>query len=250
MTNERLRGALRTNSLNAHKLADKAGVARKTAERWVTQGRIPHRTHREEVAELLGTSESYLWPDADSVPLNNRSSAAELVEYFPSRSAVPNILWNELIDDCVESFDFLAFAGLFLPEQNDAFVDRLVTKAHDGVRVRLLVGDPQGQAVATRGLEEGTGDGMAQRSRLVLRYLTEGIETPGFDIRLHDTTLYASIYRSDETALVNTHIYGSPASHNPVLHLHRIPGGRIFDQYMRSFDKIWADAKVLDMSAS
>jgi hypothetical protein len=31
--------------------------------------------------------------------------------------------------------------------------------------------------------------------------------------------------------LVNAHVYGAPAAHSPVLHLRRLPGGRLFDHY-------------------
>ena len=42
--------------------------------------------------------------------------------------------------------------------------------------------------------------------------------------------------------LVNTHVYGSPAGHNPVIHLQRVAGGRVFDTYQRSFERVWAQA--------
>ncbi|MEQ7124385.1 DUF5919 domain-containing protein [Actinopolymorpha sp. B11F2] len=130
-----------------------------------------------------------------------------------------------------------------MPEQTDAFVPRLVKKAESGVRVRILIGDPDGDAVALRGKEEDVGDGMAQRARLCLRYFREAADVKGLEVRLHDTTLYASIYRADNVALVNTHVYGSTAAQNPVLHLQRVPGGRVFDNYMESFDTIWTSAK-------
>ncbi len=43
--------------------------------------------------------------------------------------------------------------------------------------------------------------------------------------------------------MVNGHAYGAPAAHNPVLHLRRVPGGRMWDHYMRSFDEVWAAAQ-------
>ena len=32
---------------------------------------------------------------------------------------------------------------------------------------------------------------------------------------------------------------GRRPAHSPVLHLRRVPGGRMWDHYMRSFDKVW-----------
>ncbi len=65
-------------------------------------------------------------------------------------------------------------------------------------------------------------------------------------MRLHETILYNSIYRSDSTMLVNPHVYGSGAPFNPVIQLQRVPGGRMFDHYQASFDKVWDVAKPLD----
>ena len=48
--------------------------------------------------------------------------------------------------------------------------------------------------------------------------------------------------------LVNTHAYGSPAAQNPVLHLQRIPGGRLFDHYINSFDRVWELASPYEPS--
>jgi hypothetical protein len=40
--------------------------------------------------------------------------------------------------------------------------------------------------------------------------------------------------------LVNTHVYGFPAVHAPVLHLRRLSGGDLFDTYADSFDRAWS----------
>jgi hypothetical protein len=55
-------------------------------------------------------------------------------------------------------------------------------------------------------------------------------------IQLHDTTLYNSIYRFDDQMLVNTHVLGAPAAQNPVLHVQRLPGGRVFEHYLRTLE--------------
>jgi hypothetical protein len=112
-------------------------------------------------------------------------------------------------------------------------------KAEDGVRVRLLFGDPGCEAVALRGREEGIGDGMAARIRLTMRCLRPVFESPGVEIRSHETTLYNSIYRFDDELLVNAHAYGAGAPQSPVLRLRRIAGGQLFDYYMASFERVW-----------
>jgi hypothetical protein len=224
------------------------GLDPKTVERWITRGRLPRRTHRTAAAKLLGVDEMYLWPAVANDPRTVSSGRAELVEFFPSRSAVPADLWRTLIDSARECIDILVFAGLFLPEHTDVSV--LAERARQGCRVRILLGEPAGKAVSLRDAEEGYGTGLAHRVALSLRYYGEIVGAPGVQLRLHNTTLYASIYRSDETLLANVHAYGAPAGHNPVLHLRRVPGGRVVDHYLTSFDRVWAGARpVTDVGA-
>jgi hypothetical protein len=48
----------------------------------------------------------------------------------------------------------------------------------------------------------------------------------------------------DDDMLVNAHVYGAPAAHSPVLHLRRLPGGRLFDHYQASFERVWEQASA------
>jgi hypothetical protein len=75
-----------------------------------------------------------------------------------------------------------------------------------------------------------------------LTYLAALRDAPGVDLRLHRTTLYNSIYRFDGEMLVNTHVYGAPAAHSPVLHLQDRSGG-LFDHYAASFERVWASTE-------
>jgi hypothetical protein len=243
MTNERLRGAVSVPGRSVRELAAAVRVDPKTVERWIATDRMPHRATRDAVARFLGLSEAYLWPATSDHAHTRAADRAELVEFYAARSAVPLDLWRSLVDDARGRFDLLAYAGLFLPEQVD-LVPRLMGKAREGVRVRVLLGDPEAPAVALRGEEEGLGDGMASRVRLSLRYFEEARGVPGLEVRLHGATLYASIVRADETLLVNTHVYGSPAAQSPVLHLRRVPGGRAVDHYLTSFERVWATARA------
>ena len=49
MSNERLRGAIEAAGLGLATLAEKVGVDKKTAERWIT--RVPYRSHRHTLVE-------------------------------------------------------------------------------------------------------------------------------------------------------------------------------------------------------
>jgi len=152
---------------------------------------------------------------------------------------VPAQLWHRLIDAAREDIDILVFAGLFLPDGYPQLAKELASKAESGARIRLAFGDPDCDAVRLRGAEERIGDGLAARIRLSLTYLEEALVVPGVELRLHTTTLYNSIYRFDDDLLVNTHAYGAPAAQSPVMHLRRLPGGRLVDHYRSSFERVW-----------
>jgi hypothetical protein len=64
------------------------------------------------------------------------------------------------------------------------------------------------------------------------------------EVRLHDTTLYSSLFRYDDDLLVNPHIFGQPASANPVLHLKRHTASGWFASYAESFEAVWAGAQL------
>ena len=238
MPNERLRIALHEAGLRLEDLARHVGVDAKTAERWVTKGRLPHPTNRAQTARLVGVEEFVLWPLADG-RRGRAVSAAELLGIYPVRSAVPADSWYALMEAARSHIDVLVYAGLFLPDGRAGLAAMLRHKAQDGVRVRLLFGDPGCEAVALRGREEGIGEGMAARIQLAVSYLRPVFDAPGVQVRSHETTLYNSIYRFDDELLVNAHAYGAGAPQSPVLRLRRIAGGQLFDYYMASFERVW-----------
>ena len=243
MGNERLRGSIAAAQLSVGDLADRLSVDRKTVERWISPGRLPHRRHREAVAALLRTEEGYLWPEVLDNGRARMATEAEVVALHPNRGAVPDALWHALIDGTSEHLDVLVFAGLFLPDGQPDLAATLIDKGRAGVSVRFLLGDPACEAVRLRGEEEHIGEGMAGRIRLSLTYLRPAIETREVGVRFHNTTLYNSLFRFDDDMLVNAHAYGAPAAQSPVLHLRQLPGGRLFRHYLASFDRVWELAK-------
>lgn len=65
---------------------------------------------------------------------------------------------------------------------------------------------------------------------------------PGIELRTDGTTLYNSLYRSDDQVLVNSHLLGINAYAAPVWHLRRATDGGMFDTYAESFDAVWSHA--------
>jgi hypothetical protein len=173
---------------------------------------------------------------------SDNDPAPEFLCLYPHRGAVPASLWETLLDRATDSSDMLIFSGLFLVDSHADLPDSLVTKAMSGTKIRIALGNPSSDAVALRATEEGIGDGLAARIRLCQRHLRPALEARGVEVRTHNTTLYNSLYRFDEDMLVNTHVYGAPAAQNPVIQLRRVHGGRLFEHYLSSLERVWATA--------
>ncbi len=245
MSNERLRSALIDAGTTYNELSEQVGVDPKTVERWVSKARVPHRTHRLKVAALLEQDDAFLWPSTKSDQQSLAASEAEFVALYPNRGSMSVDLLSGLVERAKDQIDLLAFAGSFLHDAVPDFAEQATARARAGVRVRLLFGDPDSEAVALRGREEGIDDLLASRCRLTWSYWDPFLDTPGIEARKHGCTLYCSLFRFDNTVLANVHALGAPASHSPVLHLQKVAGGRLFPHYMSSFEKTWDSANPL-----
>ncbi|MDR7279127.1 XRE family transcriptional regulator [Catenuloplanes atrovinosus] len=223
-------------------VAARLEVDPKTVARWI-DGRVPYPRHRAALVQLTGWTERDLWPAAASP--ESTDAISEVLVTYPHRSSVPADVWRRLFGRAHAEIGVLAYSALFLAE--DAGVLSLLRqKIEAGTRVRLLLGDPDGALVAARGAEEGVGGLMAARIHNALLLFRHLATARPLDLRLHDTTLYASVFRADDELMVNPHIYGKPASHAAVLHLRRRPGGEGMAQtYLDSFERIWREARPL-----
>ncbi|WP_280373919.1 hypothetical protein [Nocardia wallacei] len=222
-------------------LAEVCQVDPKTVSRWLG-GRVPHRRHRRSVALHLRVEEAFLWPPPPDTP--PRSNHTGLVTTYRNRAEVPREVWLSLLREATEHIDVLVFSGTFFAQSNPQVAKMLTARAAVGVAVRMCFGDPAGAAVVARGEEEGIGgDTLAAKIRASLTYYRPLLEAERCEVRLHDTTLYNSLFRYDDILMVNPHIWGQPASANPVLQLKRSGETGWFDNYIESFDAIWADAQ-------
>lgn len=238
--NVRLQSVLLQRGVRPESLAEACQVDPKTVGRWLG-GRVPHPKHRHRVAHHLRVEEEFLWPPTPETPPVPKN--AELVATYPNRAEVPREVWLSLLRDATEQVDVLVFSGTFFIQTNPQVVKMLAERAGQGVKIRLRFGNPAGQAVAARGLEEGIGDTLSAKVRASLTYYRPLLSEGGCEVRLHDTTLYNSLFRYDENLVVNPHIWGQPASANPVFQLERVDDSGWFDNYTESFDAIWADAQ-------
>lgn len=244
MANDRLRTAMKARHMTVADVAERLSVDTKTVERWL-QGRTPHARLRWALAEVLAQDEDVLWPDARRHFAD--ASAGELVHMYTHRSDVPPDVWWTLLCAAEREIGVLAYAALFLPERA-GLIDLLETKASGGCVVRILLADPTSQKLRERGAEEQYGEGIVSRVRVALRHYQPLTSCPGVEVRVHGTTLYNSIFRFDDTLLVNAHIWGRNAYAAPVLRVQRLHPGGLFDSYAESFAAIWEGGQPVDFN--
>lgn len=243
--NERLRARLERSGHTVASLAEHVGTDPKTVARWISTGRVPHRRNAQAVAETLGVDACHLWPSLTGGAEGTDESASDLIAVHRQRSDVPIDVWRTMFATAEESIDVLVYAALFLHEQISDWHQLLKDRSGQGVRVRVLIADPDCDAVRVRGEEERFGHGIESRCRLAAMHYQPLRDISGIDVGLHSTTLYNSVYRADDHMFVNTHLYGVNAYGNPLFSLRRAGFGGLFDAYAASVDAVWRTAHPL-----
>ena len=157
MPNERLRAALLERGITPAVVGGELGVDHKTVERWIA-GRLPYRKYRYALAARLGLDEVYLWPDGLPNEVVGAASEAEILAVYPHRWQAPPDAWRQLFTAAEREIGILVYAGCSSPRTPGA-KKILADKATAGVRVRMLLGDPDSPQVAERGADEGIDDG-------------------------------------------------------------------------------------------
>ncbi|MBR7830256.1 XRE family transcriptional regulator [Actinospica sp. MGRD01-02] len=238
--NEALRNALAAKGIDRLDVAAKLQVDPKTVERWLA-GRLPHPSTRTALARLLDMDEQELWPAADNP--HARRFGPEIRAVYPHRWAVPRDIWHQHFASAEHEIDILVYSGLFLFE-DAGVLQLLASKADAGVRIRILLGDPESAVVAQRGEDEGIGDSMAARICNAQALLKPLVTCDTTELRFHRTTLYNSLFRADNRLLANAHIHGVNASAAPILHLCHSAHATLFSTYIASFERAWQDSKL------
>jgi lambda repressor-like predicted transcriptional regulator len=236
--NEQLAEAMARVGLTSADLASVVEVDPRTIDRVVAdRSRIPRRHARHVIAEAVQVPVGVLWPAA-----SNGAQTTELEAIYASRAAMPTGLVMSLLSAAVTHIDVLTFAGMWLWDAVPGFGASLAAKAHGGVPVRVCLGDPDGAAVGVRGAEEGIDDLLAARCRLAARYAEQSLAGSPAVVRMHDTTLYATILRFDDQLLVNWHLFGAAAADSPVFQLRRSSSHGLAQRAIVSFERVWGRA--------
>jgi transcriptional regulator with XRE-family HTH domain len=238
--NERLRAALLTAGLNSRQLAEAVGVDPKTAERWVSTGRTPHLSIAHRAAIVLREDLAYLWP---AIERRRQRGNSELVSAYPTRATAPLEMWRTVFEQAQARIGILVYAAVFLHESWPDFNELLASKRGAGCRVQVLLGDPDSSTVTGRGREEKYGHGIETRCRVALMHYLPLADSSGVEVRLHETTLYNSLFIGDDQMIVNAHVFGKNAYGAPVYHLRRAGDGGLFDVYAESFEAVWEQSR-------
>lgn len=115
-------------------VAAAAGVDRKSARRWLTEGRRPRTREKAMlVGRLLHADPAWLWPS-----LTPKLSTPDLACLYARLSDVPEQLWIGLAGSARSTIEIATDAVPILPEP--ALAELLTARAAAGVRVRLCLG--------------------------------------------------------------------------------------------------------------
>jgi hypothetical protein len=211
----------------------------KTVRNWM-RGQVPHPRRRSALTRLLRIDEETIWPELRALSAGKRRPA-EIAGVYARRTAISQTGWLSLFGTAKSEIGILAYSALFLAE--DARIVRLLSdKSDDGVRIRIALGAPDGHKVTQRGVEEEIGEAMGAKIRNALSLLRPLVQRDVVELRLHDTVLYNSMYRSDDQLLINQHAYGIPAAQSPVYHYRQSDESEMFNSYLTSFEAIWSTA--------
>lgn len=154
---------------------------------------------------------------------------------------MPREVWCDLFSSAEQEIGILAYSALFLAD-DAGILELLWRRAHTGVNVRILLGDPESEPMKQRGKDEQAGEAIPARARNALLLFRALLGVRGAEIRTHSTILYSSIYLTEMKILVNQHIYGLPAAKSPVIEVDRKSSPEMAETYARSFESTWQDA--------
>jgi transcriptional regulator with XRE-family HTH domain len=239
--NVALRNRMLSRGFSKARLAASTQIDERSIQRWMDGQVRPHAENARRVATALECEPSDLWPEVFS-PLPSAINGSIAATVYTSRAHIPVGVWINLFSTAAAEIDICVYGGTFLYDTVPGF-NRLMANAADrGVSMRLLVGDPSCESVRRRGEEEGIGTSLPSRCALTLDRLAPLASRDGIELRVHSTTLYASMFRIDDSLIANHHILGSPASDNPAIQFTRSAGENLWNTYADAFSLIWSSA--------
>lgn len=171
----------------------------------------------------------------------------EIIEVFPHRSDVPKELWDRLITSARSEIALGGYTNYFFWTEMPQFSETLRRKANAGVRIRILIGDPEHEVTRRREQIEDAPLSIRTRIGITLDELTKLGSLPRLEIRMSDINAEAhvsrSIFRFDREALVCEHIADRLGHGSLTFHIRRIQDNGPFAQYTTHFEHLWQGAR-------
>lgn len=228
-------------------LARHLGVSKGTVERWISNAdHVPHARTRASASEYLGVPEEMLWPAAVKAAVKTGPDR-EVVAVYPYRSACPKAVWAELISRAKKEIFFGGYTNYFVFLDHPAFHRTLQDKLEQGVRVRFLLGDPEGSVTRAREKIEDVALSVSTRIRIAQENLAKVPAHEGLEVRYssaEDATNHVglSVFRFDEDALVCPHLARLVGHDSPMMHLRKRDENGMFDRFADHAEELWARA--------
>jgi len=213
MRNQALVRAVRAAGMTYVAVAAAVGVDPKTVSRWVASTEcVPRLRARSAVAEFLGVPTGELWPAAGG-PMGG--SRGEVVATFRCWNDLPSHLVVDLVAAASDRVDVVGHdeRGLWSVR---GLVEALARSAAGGVAVRVVLADPDGEAVAAASQLAGV-DGEESRARARLAWLqVRPLAAVGVELLMHDSPVGMSVVRADDQLMISPLLPGAAA---PVVRL-------------------------------
>ncbi|MEV7287384.1 XRE family transcriptional regulator [Streptomyces sp. NPDC093252] len=172
----------------------------------------------------------------------------EILQTYPYRSAAPSSLWGELADRATRDIFLAGYTNYFFFTSVPAFPETLRRKVASGVRVRFLVGDPEGEVTRQREAVEDTALSVSTRIRITLEHLQRLGTSEGLELRhsaAEDAVNHVSlsVFRFDDDLLVTPHLARLVGHDSPLLHLRPHGDGGMADRFREHAEELWSRAR-------
>ncbi|MCP2328448.1 transcriptional regulator with XRE-family HTH domain [Hamadaea flava] len=210
--NPRLRRAMRAAGLDHVQLALEVGCNPKTAQRWYYEGRVPHRTRAESVANVLDVPVEWLFPSLGSGAADART-AGDRYELYNHLGEVPDHLLNGLIMSAQREIDVVS--------ANNAFLELFASPALDcsgWLRARVLVSPDCGWRPSVPDADDQV------------------------ELRTAEKLTFGSMLRADDAMLIIASLLGEEEPQSPALMIFRAGKPGIFDSCALRFERLWRSA--------
>ncbi|MFF7437779.1 DUF5919 domain-containing protein [Streptomyces sp. NPDC008122] len=184
-----------------------------------------------------------IWPKAvqDRVKIGGDR---EILRTYPYRSACPSTVWAELAAGAERELFLAGYTNYFFWTQVPHFSATLRRLAESGCRVRILLGDPDGEVTRQREVIEDVALSVSTRIRMTLGELDRLGHVDGMEARFsaaEDAVNHVSlsVFRFDEQALVTPHLARLVGHDSPLLHLRRHGDAGMFDRFAEHAEELW-----------